>query len=106
PLHTTRIWLAYNFAQNTAMEGLGFGGGLRYVSEFNATFDQTLVLDDYITFDAGVWYRKPLRTGQVLKLQLNVENIFNEDYFVRASDRGIVHPGEPLLVVGSIGVEF
>lgn len=106
PLHSTRVWLAYNFAQNTAMEGLGFGAGLRYVSEFTAEFDQSLLLDEYITFDAGVWYRKPLRTGQVLKLQLNVENIFNEDYFVRASDRGIVHPGEPLLVFGSIGIEF
>lgn len=79
---------------------------MRYVSDFLAFFDPTLTLDEYVTFDAGIWYRHELRSGQNLRLQLNVENLFDEDYFSRASDRSIVHPGEPLSVVGSVRIEF
>jgi len=105
PLHSTRVWLAYNFAEGTDLEGLGFGAGLRYVSDFMAEFDDTM-LDEYITFDAGIWYRKTLRNGNRLKMQCNVRNLFDNDFYVRASAQDIVHPGEPVSVFGSIGIEF
>lgn len=105
PLHIARTWLAYNFADGTALEGLGFGAGLRYESSHRAQFDDTM-LDSYVVADAGVWYRKTLRSGNRIKLQLNVKNLFDKEYYTRASDQSIVHPGAPLTVLGSIGVDF
>lgn len=106
PLHLARLWLAYNFAAGSLLEGLGFGTGLRYESERMAQFDDTLTLDEFVVFDAGAWYRHALEGGQTLKAQLNVQNITDEEHYVRASDRSIVHPGAPLRVIGSIGMEF
>ena len=33
-------------------------------------------------------------------------NLLDNEYYVRASAQDIVHPGDPLTVIGSIGFEF
>ena len=42
----------------------------------------------------------------MIKAQLNVQNLSDEEYYVRASDQSIVHPGVPLRVIGSIRLRF
>jgi iron complex outermembrane receptor protein len=101
-----RVWLAYNFPEESALRGLGFGAGVRYESERLANFTDQVTLDDFVLFDAGIWYRHEMQNGQVFKTQLNFQNITDEEYYPRASDQGIVHPGMPFSVVGSIGYEF
>lgn len=106
PLNAARLWLAYNFPQDSALRGLGFGAGLRYESERLASFADQVTLDDFVLVDAGIWYRHEMQNGQVFKTQLNFQNITDEEYYPRASDQSIVHPGTPFSVVGSIGYEF
>ena len=59
PLHMARLWLAYNFAPDTLLNGFGLGAGARYESERMAQFDDAVVLDEFVVFDAGAWYRHP-----------------------------------------------
>ena len=42
----------------------------------------------------------------MVKLSLNVKNLLDEHYYVRASDQSIVHPGEPFSVIGSLSMTF
>lgn len=106
PEHTARLWLAYDFRPGSRLENFGIGGGVRYEDRRFAQFDNTLTLDSFVIFDAAVWYEHILPGGQALKARLNFKNITDEEYYTRASDRSIVHPGAPFTVLGSIGIEF
>ncbi|GJL56025.1 MAG: hypothetical protein NPIRA02_31570 [Nitrospirales bacterium] len=106
PLHIARLWFAYNFGPNTVLENFGVGGGLRYESQRRAQFDNAIILDDFTVFDAAAWYRYTLSGGQIVKAQLNLQNLLDKGYIVRASDQGIAHAGTPFSAIGSIGIEF
>lgn len=99
--HKARLWLTYHFDKASPLSGLGLGGGVRYVGDSTAQFDTDVKLDAYTVVDIGAWYR-----WKRLKLGLNVNNLLNEDYIVRASNDAIAHPGEPLTVIGSLAVTF
>lgn len=105
PLNALRVWLAYNFPKGCALEGLGVGAGARYESERLAAFGTT-ELDEFLVFDAGAWYRRELEGGRVLKAQVNIRNLTDLEYYSRASTQAIVHPGAPLGVFLSVGLEF
>jgi iron complex outermembrane receptor protein len=66
----------------------------------------TLVLDGFTVTDLAAWYRLPLASGRRLRVQVNVDNLFDREYYVRASDRSIVHPGAPRSARLTVGVEF
>ncbi|WP_438970814.1 TonB-dependent siderophore receptor [Methylophaga sp.] len=106
PLHTARLWLSYDFQPGSRFEHFGLGGGVRYESERLAQFDTDITLDDYTVYDAALWYRKPVSGGNVLTAQLNFRNVFDEDYYARASDQSIVHAGLPFSVYATVGLEF
>jgi iron complex outermembrane receptor protein len=106
PLQAARLWLAYNMPEESALHGLGFGAGVRYESARLANFADQVTLDEFLLFDAGIWYRHELESGQVVKTQLNFQNLSDEEYYPRASDQSIVHPGAPFGVTASIGCEF
>jgi len=106
PLQALRVWLAYNFPEESKFKGLGFGGGARFESERTAQFADDVQLDDFVVFDAGVWYGYELSGGQVLRARLNFQNLTDEEYYPRASTRDIAHPGRPFGVIASVGFEF
>lgn len=100
PSNKARLWLTYDFAPETRLGGLGLGGGVRYVDTSTAQF-ANVELQPYTVFDAAVWYRwNAIRAG------LNIYNLFDENYILRASDRNIAHPGAPLTAIASISVQF
>ncbi|MEX2616045.1 MAG: TonB-dependent receptor [Alphaproteobacteria bacterium] len=101
PLQKARMWLKYTFPEGSPLAGLSLSGGARYVSENTAQFDTDVKLGAYTVLDLGAQY-----TYKLLRFRLNVDNILDKEYFVRASDRGIVHPGEPLSVLGTVSVTF
>ena len=101
PRHKARLWTTFEFGPGDRLNGLGFGGGVRYVGESTALFENELELDPYVVVDAAAWYR-----WKTIDFRLNVLNLFDEDYIVRASSQAIGHPGEPLTVIGSLRVRF
>ena len=105
PAHISRTWVAYDVPAGRPLGGFGFGVGIRAQAGQRVQFD-TLELDGYAVVDLGVWYRMRVNAEQRLRFQVNVDNLLDQEYYVRASDRSIVHPGAPLAVIGSVGYEF
>ena len=105
PAHLSRVWVAYDSAVTDGVGGLGAGAGFRTQSSQTMQFD-TLVLDGFTVADAAVWYRLPLTLERRLRVQVNVENLFDREYYVRASDQSIVHPGVPRSARLTVGIEF
>lgn len=101
PKHKARLWLNYHFDEGSGLDGFGLGAGVRYTGDSTAQFDNTLKLDSYVVVDAAAWYN-----WKGAKIGLNLYNLFDEDYIVRASDRSIAHPGQPFTVVGSASLRF
>ncbi|AFK54539.1 TonB-dependent siderophore receptor [Tistrella mobilis] len=106
PRRKARLWMTYDFQEGDRAGGLdlygwGLGGGVRYTGTSTAQFDPSIELDDYIVTDAALWYA--WGGGRV---GLNLYNLFDEDYIVRASDRSIAHPGQPFAVLGSLTLRF
>ncbi len=99
--NAARLWLTYGFDNAGPLGGLGLGGGVRYVGKSTAQFDTSVDLDPYTVADVGVWY-----TWKNLKASLNVKNLFDEDYIVRASTSAIAHPGAPRSVFAAVSIGF
>jgi iron complex outermembrane receptor protein len=105
PAHLSRVWVTYESSASRERRGLGLGGGFRAQSSQTMQFD-TLQLDGFTVADVAAWYRVPMAADRRLRLQVNVDNVFDREYYVRASDRSIVHPGAPVSARLTIGVEF
>jgi iron complex outermembrane receptor protein len=102
PEQKARLWLAYEIEQGAPLGGLGFGAGARYVGSSSAQFANSIRLDPYTVFDAAIWYR----WNSSVKAGLNIYNLLDHDYILRASDRSIAHPGAPLTAIASLSVQF
>jgi iron complex outermembrane recepter protein len=87
------------------MRAVGAGFGVRGQSSQRPQFD-TFTLDGYAVADLGAWYRWRLESGRRLRFQVNVANVTDKEYYVRASDRSIVHPGTPISTTMTVGFEF
>lgn len=105
PRHLSRLWLAYDTTTAGSEQSWGGGAGVRTQSSQAMQFD-TLRLEGFAVADIGLWYRYPVGNGRLLRVQLNGDNLFDREYYVRASDRSIVHPGSPRTARVTVGIEF
>ena len=80
----------------------GLGLGLIYQSDAFAATDNKVVLPSFTRFDAAVYYR----VSPELRLQLNVENLLNEEYYASAHGNNNIMPGSPLAFGLSANVSF
>ncbi len=74
PPRSLNVWTTYKLPADWTV-----GYGARYVSERNVTSSTTAKLDAYWVHNAMVAYR----VNEQLDLQLNVNNLFDEDYVER-----------------------
>ncbi|MFN3237853.1 MAG: TonB-dependent receptor [Pseudomonadales bacterium] len=81
------IWTTYQFN-----EQLRFGLGANYQDSFFVREDNSVEVPDYIRVDAAVYYQL---TG-ALDVQLNIENLFDEEYFPDAHSNDNISTGAPL----------
>ncbi len=89
PHHTLSLWNNYQFHPRLAA-----GLGLVRRSDMFAAIDNTVRLDGYTRADAAAFFT--IRKG--LRLQANVENLFDKKYFVNADNNTNISPGTPRLV--------
>lgn len=99
--NVARVWLTYDFLKGGDFSGLGMGVGARYVGESTAQFDTNIKLDAYTVADFSMWYH-----WKNVRANLNIKNLFNEHYIVRASDANIAHPGTPRSLFASVSMQF
>ncbi|MWV27220.1 TonB-dependent receptor [Aurantiacibacter rhizosphaerae] len=89
PEHQITAWARYDVTDR-----IGFGAGLTHLSEQYASLSNNVVLPSYTRVDAAVFFE----ATDMLTLQANVENLFDEDYFPSAHGDNNIQPGAPLNV--------
>ncbi len=89
PRHTLSLW--NNVKLNPR---LGAGLGIIYRSAMFATIDDTVTLPAATRFDAAVYYS----LTSDLRLQVNVENLFDRKYWANADSNTNISPGSPRAV--------
>lgn len=87
PEHMYTVWSKYTLNDDWSA-GLGF----IYQSEQYASLSNNVELPDFARVDAAVYYNY----SEDLTIQLNVENLFDEDYFPAAHNDNNITTGEPL----------
>lgn len=87
PDNMASIWTSYQ-----ANEKLGFGLGVVYQDDSLISDGSDLVLPSYTRVDAAVSYD----VSEKLRVQLNIENLFDEDYYPNAHSTHQVTVGEPV----------
>ena len=89
PHHTFSFWNHYQIHPR-----LGAGLGIVRRSDMFAAIDDTVVLPAYTRADAAVYYSLTER----MRLQANVENLFNQRYYLNADSNNNISPGSPRAV--------
>ncbi|NGO55724.1 TonB-dependent siderophore receptor [Mesorhizobium camelthorni] len=97
PQHRVSLWADYTI-QSGVLEGLGLGGGIRYIGETYGDDANSFKVPSVTLFDAAVHYE-----WQNLNFQLNATNLFNKEYIASCSDAGFgCYPGEGRKITGSM----
>ncbi|BAY86128.1 ferrichrome iron receptor [Calothrix parasitica NIES-267] len=100
PEHAFSLWSTYQI-QKGNLQGLGFGLGLFYVGEREGDLDNSFSLPSYFRTDAALFYRK-----NNFRAALNLQNLFDIEYFEAAQNRLRVFPGAPRTVKFTLGWQF
>ncbi|WP_393958478.1 TonB-dependent siderophore receptor [Methylorubrum sp. POS3] len=100
PRHSGSL-LAVHEVQAGPWKGFGIGGGVRGVGERAADSANTFSLPAYIAVDALAYYRY-----ENFRFGLNVENVFDSEYYESSLNRFRVYPGAPRRFTGTMTVRF
>ncbi|MEH2277250.1 MAG: TonB-dependent siderophore receptor [Nostoc sp.] len=101
PKNAANLWTTYEI-QSGDYKGLGFGFGLVFVGEQQGEFpNSNFQIPSYVRTDAALFYRRDnWRVG------INVNNLFDVEYYETATRRTLVYPGAPFNVQATISYEF
>ena len=97
PHHTFSLWNNYQI-----LPRLGAGLGILNRSDMFAAIDNTVRLPGYTRADAAVFYSLTER----VRLQANVENLFDTKYYINADSNTNISPGFPRAVRVGLIVRF
>jgi catecholate siderophore receptor len=86
PEHSASFWNRYDFSSK-----LGFGLGVVYRSEVFVATDNAVVLPSFTRLDGAAFYS----INENLRLQFNVENMLDEEYYATAHSNNNIMPGSP-----------
>ena len=86
PEHQISLWNRY---QVTKQFGLGLG--VIYQDEQFASVSNTVTLPDYWRVDAAAYWD----VNDKISVQVNIENLFDEDYYPSAHGNNNIQPAEP-----------
>lgn len=97
PEHTINIWSNYQVT-----ERFGFGAGLTYQDESFSDNGNTVTLPSFVRIDAAAYYD----VSERVRLQVNVENLTDTDYFPNSHTANNITVGAPLNVRFSMSGRF
>jgi iron complex outermembrane recepter protein len=100
PKNAFSLWNTYEIQQGN-LQGLGFGLGLFYIGEREGDLNNTFSLPSYLRTDAALFYRR-----DNFRAALNVQNLFDTEYFQLAENRLRVFYGAPRTVKFTLGWQF
>jgi len=97
PRHSASLWNRYQ-----ATDKLNLGLGIIYQDESFSDNANEVTLPDFVRFDAAVIYD----VSDSLRVQLNVENLLDTDYFPNSHTANNITVGKPLNATLSITKKF
>ncbi|QYO68303.1 TonB-dependent siderophore receptor [Leptolyngbya sp. 7M] len=100
PAHSANLWTSYEI-QSGVLQGLGFGIGFFFQSDREVAPENLFRLPSFLRTDAAIFYRR-----DQLQVSLNVQNLFDVEYYPAGRDYVRVIPGQPFTVIGKISWEF
>ena len=89
PRHTFSLWNHYRFLPRWSA-----GLGVSYRADMFAGIDNTVTLPAYTRADAAVYYT----VSEKVRLQANIENLFDTKYYATAHSNDNISPGSPIAV--------
>lgn len=97
PEHSFSLWNRYDITQQW-----GVGLGSIYRGKMYAATDNLVTLPGFLRFDAAVYYK----VTKNIQLQVNIENLFDKQYYASAHSNNNITPGSPIAVNGGITIKF
>lgn len=97
PEHTFNIWSNYQITPR-----FGLGAGLTYQDESFADFGNLTTLPDFVRIDAAAFFD----LTDKLRLQVNIENLTNTDYFPNSHTANNITVGAPINAKFTISGRF
>jgi catecholate siderophore receptor len=89
PHHSFSLWNTYQLHRRVTA-----GIGVSYRSDMFAAIDDAVVLPGYVRADAAAY----VSVTQHIRLQANVDNVFDRRYYVNADSNTNISPGAPRAV--------
>jgi catecholate siderophore receptor len=86
PRNTVSLWNRYQ-----PTPALGLGLGVIYQDDMYAAIDDAVTLPSFTRFDAAAYYG----VSHYLRFQVNLENLFDQEYFATAHSNNNITPGSP-----------
>jgi len=97
PAQTASLWNRYDINRTW-----GVGLGAVYRGSLYPNINNEVLVKGYTRYDAAVFFD----LNEYVALQLNVENLFDKEYFVSANNNDNVSPGSPRAVYLSMNFRF
>jgi catecholate siderophore receptor len=97
PHHTFSLWNNYRIIPR-----LGAGLGILNRSDMYAAIDNSVTLPGYVRADAALYYSVTER----VRLQANVENLFDKKYYINADSNTNISPGSSRAVRVGLTARF
>ena len=97
PEHSFSLWNKYDF---TSMFGAGLG--IIYRDDIFTSTDNTVLLPSFTRLDAAVFFNPSSR----IRVQLNVQNLLDEEYYLFAHSNNNITPGSPRAALVSMTTRF
>lgn len=97
PKHQFAAWTRYDFTSQ-----FGLGAGLVHSSKQYASLSNAVVLPSYTRVDLAAYFD----VNEKVSFQLNVENLFDEDYYPSAHGDNNIQPAKPLNASVSVRVKL
>ena len=100
PKHQGNAWTKYNFSRG-ALKGLGIGIGANFVARRYVSLNKTQSIPGYEIANAALYYKV-----NRVQLQFNLNNIFNNTYWVGGYDYLRLFPGAPRNWLATVAYTF
>ena len=97
PKHSISLWNKYDFTPRFAA-----GLGLIYRGDVFTSTDNLVLLPNWTRVDASLYYN----VTSMLRAQVNIENLFGENYYLNAHSNTNITPGSPRAVRVALTTHF
>ena len=104
PKHQVSLWTTYQL-QCGDLRGLKLGAGVVGVSQRQGDPSNSFILPGYATVNLMASYGWKVGS-KLLTAQLNVDNLFDRNYYVGTNSWVMITPGAPLSAKASLKAEF